>query len=93
MSVKNGKNDGSQGKRQSFFSPASLAILPFLEMKSNREVTVEGCKGILEYDKEIIRINTGGMVISFKGRGLNIKCLTISSVVIEGFITAVEFVC
>lgn len=74
------------------FSSGIMPSLPYLEMKSNREITVEGCKGILEYDKETIRINTGNMVVTFKGRGLNIKCLTVTSVVIEGFITAIEFI-
>ena len=56
---------------------------PFLQFNSNKEVTLDGCRGILEYQKE--------MIIAFKGRGLNIKCLTASSLVIGGYITAVEF--
>ena len=38
------------------------------EMNSNREVSIEGCKGILQYDENIIRINNGKMVTSFLGR-------------------------
>ena len=64
---------------------------PFLQFNSNKEVTLDGCRGILEYQKEIIRVNTGAMIIAFKGRGLNIKCLTASSLEIGGYITAVEF--
>lgn len=62
------------------------------QMSGNREVIVEGCKGVLEYDDKVIRINTGKMVTSFQGRGLCIKCLTPDSLVIEGFITSIEFV-
>ncbi len=62
------------------------------EMTSNREVTVEGCRGILQYDENIIRLNTGKMVTSFCGRGLAIKCLTPDSLIVEGFITSIEFI-
>lgn len=62
------------------------------EMNSNREITVEGCKGILQYDENIVRINTGKMVTSFCGRKLSIKCLTPDSLIIEGFITSIEFI-
>ena len=62
------------------------------EMNSNREVIIEGCKGILQYDENIIRINTGKMETSFLGRNLSIKCLTPDSLVVEGFIKSIEFV-
>lgn len=66
--------------------------MPFIELRGNREALIEGCKGILEYDTQVIRVNTGSMVVSFCGRGLNIKCLTVSSLIVEGYITSVEFV-
>lgn len=62
------------------------------EMNSNREVSIEGCKSILQYDENIIRINTGKMVTSFLGRNLSIKCLTPDSLVVQGFITSIEFI-
>lgn len=62
------------------------------EMNSNREVAIEGCKGILQYDENIIRINTGKMVTSFSGRNLSIKCLTPDSLIVQGFITSIEFI-
>ncbi len=62
------------------------------EMNSNREVIVEGCKGILQYDENLVRINTGKMVTSFCGRNLSIKCLTTDSLIVEGFITSIEFI-
>lgn len=80
-------------KKLSFFSANAVKLLPYIELKSNREIVIDGCKGIVEYDTEIIRINTGNMVVALTGRGLNIKCLTTSSVVICGFITGIEFVC
>lgn len=78
-------------KKLPAFCKDMMGTAPYLQFNSNREVTLDGCKGILEYQSEIIRINTGKMVIAFKGRGLNIKCLTATSVVIGGYITLVEF--
>lgn len=62
------------------------------EMTANREVTIEGCRGILQYDENLIRLNTGKMVTSFCGRNLTIKCLTPDSLIVEGFITSIEFI-
>jgi sporulation protein YqfC len=62
------------------------------EISGNREVIVDGCRGILEYDDKSIKINSGKMITCFSGRGLTIKCLTEDSLIIEGFITSIEFV-
>lgn len=86
----NSETNGSKQRR----IKSVLNILPYIEMKSNKEITIEGCKGILEYNDETIRINTmGGMVLVFKGRGLNILCMTASGIIIGGFVLSVEFVC
>lgn len=85
------KNNEKNSKRLPLFSGAIKQTLPYLEMKSNREITIDGCRGILQYEKEIIKISTGNMVLSFSGRNLNIKCLTSTSLVIDGYIMSVEF--
>ena len=86
-----GNDNEKKVKKLPSFCKDMINISPYLEFSSNREVILDGCKGILEYQSEIIRINTNKMVVAFKGRGLNIKCLTASSVVISGYITSVEF--
>lgn len=63
----------------------------FIEMRGNTEVTIEGCKGILEYDSALIRVSVGTASVAIKGRGLTIKCLSIGSVVISGVITGIEY--
>lgn len=65
---------------------------PHFEMNSNKEVIIEGSSGVLEYDENLIRIKTGKFISQFIGRNLNIKCLTEDSLVIDGFITSIEFV-
>lgn len=71
---------------------ASVLDLTHFELNGNKEVVVDGCKGILEYDENIVRLSTGKMITKFLGRHLNIKCLTPDSLVIEGVITNIEFI-
>ncbi len=86
-----GNENEKNSKKFKAFCKDMVNVSPYLEFISNREVTLDGCKGILEYRQDAIRINTSKMVVSFKGRGLNIKCLTTTSVIISGYITSVEF--
>lgn len=65
--------------------------LPVLELTGNRRVTVEGSAGILKYESELVRLNTSSMVISFCGRGLTLRCISATSVVVEGYITNIDF--
>ena len=63
-----------------------------IEFKSNKEVIVEGCKSIDQYDENMVKIKVTKMTILFFGRNLGLKCMTSDSLVIYGFITSVEFV-
>lgn len=70
---------------------AALANVTHMELSGNTQVTVEGCGGIMEYSGETIRVKTGKMVTKFSGRNLQIRCLSADSLVIEGFVTGIEF--
>lgn len=69
----------------------ALNSCPHFEMNGNKEIVIEGSKGILQYDESVIKINMGNMITSFYGRNLTIKCFTTESLVIEGFIVSIEF--
>lgn len=62
-----------------------------LEMNSNKEATVEGCRGILEYTTQVVRLSADRMVIRFTGRDLELLSMNASAVVVRGTIAAVEF--
>lgn len=62
-----------------------------MEINGNREVTLEGCRGVMEYDSDVVRVRTAKGNVRFTGRGLVIKCLDADSLVVEGFITGIEF--
>lgn len=74
--------------------PASLPPMtaaPCLELTGNREAVLEGCKGVLEYSPACVRVNTGGMIVTFRGRELALRCISPSALIINGCINAVEF--
>lgn len=62
-----------------------------MDIKSNREVVLEGCKYIEEYDENVVKIKVPKMEIVFFGRNLEIKCMNVDSLVISGVLTSIEF--
>ncbi len=73
------------------FPETAIAGTALLQIAGNREATIDGSQGVLEYNEECIRINAGKMMLKFSGRGLSLKCLSGETLVIEGFITQIEF--
>ena len=45
----------------------------------------------MEYDDTTVRLNMGNMIVRFLGRNLQIKGMTADSLVVEGFITSIEY--
>lgn len=85
------RTNGFENNKKQFLSPL-FGNMPEFSFISNREVVIEGSKGVLEYSLELIRINTASGIVCFYGRSLNLKCISSSQLIIDGFITKVEFV-
>lgn len=62
-----------------------------IELLSNREALVDGCKGVMEYNENFIRLNLGKMTVRFCGRNLQLRGMSEGNVVIEGFIQSIDF--
>ena len=62
-----------------------------IEMVSNKEALIDGCKGIVEYNENIIRLNIPEGQIQFRGRGLEIACMSEESMIVRGYIMGLEF--
>ncbi|MBR2025490.1 MAG: YabP/YqfC family sporulation protein [Clostridia bacterium] len=60
-------------------------------LHSNKEVIVEGCKGISEYDENCIVIKLKNKYIKFNGINLNISSYEKKYVVIKGEFQSIEF--
>ena len=68
-----------------------LLEMPSIDIVSNREASLYGTKGIIEYTKDLIRLNCGNMVVSFHGMDLNMKALSVEDVIINGNFAQIEF--
>ena len=63
----------------------------YIEMISNYCALIDGCRGIMEYDDSVIKLNLGKLNVTFRGASLTIKSLSMEQAMVEGFIAAVEF--
>ena len=68
-----------------------LRSVSHMELSGNREAIVEGCKGVVEYDEGIIRLNLGKNIVRFTGTGLSIRTLTLEQAIITGNILSIDF--
>ncbi len=65
---------------------------PKIEMLGNREMIVDGCKGVVEYNETLIKLSLGENVLSVSGDNLIIKSFDSSVAVISGQICDISFV-
>lgn len=72
--------------------PEALSGEPKIEMLGNREIIIDGCKGVVEYGENLIKLNTGEYVLSVLGDALVIKSFDGSVAVISGKIAEITFV-
>ena len=104
MAARNRKNNGNSGAVQeekrgviekigeNLDVPKALISSQYhLEMFGNFQAIIDGCKGILEYDEEKIKLNLGKTTIRFCGSNLSIKSLTFEEAIIIGTIISVDF--
>ena len=71
--------------------PDVVASMAHFEMSGNREIVVDGCRGVIEYSKDVIKLNVGKLTVRFVGRELELRNLRKDSAIINGYVTAVEF--
>jgi len=72
--------------------PDAMSGVPQIELSGNREAVVDNCRGVLEYDENVVKLATDKMSIRFTGRELQIKVLTHDSAIVTGFIIGIEFI-
>lgn len=63
-----------------------------IEMFGSREMTVEGVRGVIEYDDSLVRLAAGKKELKIIGRSLNIRALTKTAATVTGQIISIEFV-
>ena len=72
--------------------PEALNNEPKIEMLGNREIIVDGAKGVVEYGENLIKLNTVEYVLFILGDELVIKSFDGSVAVVSGKIAEITFV-
>lgn len=62
-----------------------------MEIITNRELTVDGCKGVIEYDENYIKLNAKKGTVTIFGVDLEIKSYSEAALFIAGKIERIEF--
>lgn len=65
---------------------------PRIEVISNRNVIIDGCDGIIDYDDERVSVKLGRIKADITGKKLRLKMLTENSAVIEGYVRNIEYI-
>lgn len=63
---------------------------PHIELCSNKIVTIEGCKGIIEYNENTVRVNCSKLVVKCCGCGLSISAPNSETITVTGTVISVE---
>lgn len=66
--------------------------VPAIKIVSNNKIIIENHKGIIEYSKTNVRINSKIGIVVLKGNDFVIKYITQDEIVLEGEIETVEFI-
>ena len=102
MKTKRRKRAREPGRLQAYNLPSrvekaldlpvgSLSNAARIELSGNRRAVIDGCRGIIEYGEETVRLNTEDGILRFMGRGLRMRCMTDDTAVIEGIILSLEY--
>ena len=52
---------------------------------------IDGCRGIIDYSEDAVRMNVGSGSVTFFGRNLMLKNLTDREAILAGHIQRIEF--
>lgn len=66
--------------------------LPTISAIGNTRVSIENHRGIIEYNNELIRVNTSRGELRIVGKGLYIQTILREEIVVEGRLLSVEYV-
>ena len=67
-----------------------VAGLPRVEITGSRELRMEDHKGILAYGTEEIHVSGGKLILKIRGKGLELKAMNASELLITGEIEGVD---
>lgn len=69
----------------------TLTDVPHIELTGQREAVIEGCHGILSYDDDAVRLNTGCGILLITGNRLTLRAMSNDNTMVCGRIRSLEF--
>ena len=63
-----------------------------IALSGNREALVDGCRGVLQYEDDVIRLSTGRRIVRFQGNELMIRTMQQDQLLITGTILSIDFI-
>ena len=67
----------------------ALGRCPYLVMEANHAIRIDGCREILAYERQEIRLKAGDLTVTVTGEGLTMRSYALMSVRIAGEIRGV----
>ncbi len=68
-----------------------LSSEPVIELFGNKQITVEGCKGILEYSDSLISLSCAKYAVLVSGEGLELRNMSENTCMITGIFSSITF--
>lgn len=63
-----------------------------IEMLGNREIIIDGCKGVIEYGENTIKLNIGELALCLVGTDMVIESFDSGVAIIRGRFAEINFV-
>ena len=67
-------------------------ITPHIELCSQSRAIVEGCKGILQYTSDTVRLNCKNVIVSFCVENLSLCTLNDETITVTGKISCINYI-
>ena len=62
-----------------------------IELFGNKQIIVDGCKGVIDYNEDFLKLDLGKIVLKVTGRNLIIDSYIYEQIDLKGEIVSVEF--
>ncbi len=62
-----------------------------IELFGNKQIIVDGCKGVIDYNEDFLKLDLGKIILKVTGRSLVIDSYIYEQVDLKGEIVSVEF--
>lgn len=68
-----------------------LLIGPRIELIANKQIVVEGCLGVLEYNENYLKLRLSSAVLILQGEDFDVVSFSDQSILVKGKLNSLEF--